>query len=195
MKRFKNLEEIENKVRMQIRIHRLYGWRFRWSTGYSSYGACYEGARIIELSKPWVNCNMHNPAEILDVILHEIAHAINRKRNGYDCDCHGKDWKAICIEIGAKPIRLAYGSVNPRYADKPFKYAMVRKSSGKVIELYKAIPCRLDYLFYTAGKWSKVSKKSIEFISIEALDKYRKGLVVPTGVLSLPLGVGERSKA
>jgi predicted SprT family Zn-dependent metalloprotease len=194
MKRFKNLEAVANKVKEEIYCHKLYGWRFRWSTGYSSYGMCYEGARIIELSKPWVEANMHSPHEILDVILHEIAHAINRKRNGYDCDCHGKDWKAICIEIGAKPIRCAYGSVRPPNIDKPFTYALIRKSNGKVIELYKEKHHRLDYLVYGAGKWSKLSKKSVSFISIEPLDNYRKGLAVSTGILPLPLAIGERSK-
>jgi len=192
MKRFKNLEEIKNRARQEIYVHGLRGWMFCWYKGYSHYGMCLEGKHIIELSQPWVECNMHNPHEILDTILHEIAHALNYKRNGYDCDSHGDGWKAICKEIGAKPIRCAYGSVHPRYADKPFTTALIRKGSGKVLELYKFPPNRLDYLFYSAGKWFKVQKKKVELVSIQALDNYRKGQAVSIKVLPLPLAIGER---
>jgi predicted SprT family Zn-dependent metalloprotease len=41
-------------------------------------------------------------AEITDTLLHEIAHALVGPRHGHDLV-----WQAKCIEIGARPKRLA----------------------------------------------------------------------------------------
>ncbi len=54
--------------------------------------------RRIELSVPFVERN--GRAEILDTILHEIAHALVGSAHGHDVV-----WKSKCAEIGARPVR------------------------------------------------------------------------------------------
>jgi predicted SprT family Zn-dependent metalloprotease len=42
---------------------------------------------------------LNDEAEVVDTILHEIAHALTPG------DGHGPAWKAACLRIGAKPVR------------------------------------------------------------------------------------------
>jgi predicted SprT family Zn-dependent metalloprotease len=67
--------------------------------------------------------------EILDVILHEIAHALDFVR--YGNWGHGKTWKQVCKEIGAKPSRLAHDI--SYHAPKKYKSHCEKcgKSTGK----------------------------------------------------------------
>lgn len=51
----------------------------------------------ISLSKHF--CRMNSWAEIIDTILHEIAHALTPGEG------HGARWKAACLRVGAKPER------------------------------------------------------------------------------------------
>lgn len=82
---------------------------FRLNRATQSLGLCkserntYTGmyrVRSIELSQKWIP---HlSEAEVRDVILHEIAHAIA----GHDAG-HGPRWKAVARTIGANPTRTA----------------------------------------------------------------------------------------
>jgi predicted SprT family Zn-dependent metalloprotease len=55
---------------------------------------------------------------LLDTLLHEIAHAITRQRHGKNIKGHGPEWKKVCIEIGAKPIRTSSKFSNEKPAAK-----------------------------------------------------------------------------
>lgn len=80
------------------------GWRFSFNEHKTSLGICYTRQRRIELSLEWVKINTSLPADMEDVIRHEIAHAIDyHKRRTTD---HSKAWKRVCVQVGALPERL-----------------------------------------------------------------------------------------
>jgi len=82
--------------------HGLRGWVFRFNRRKRAMGLCVapRGGRPgrIELSIYFVEKN--SDAEILDTILHEIAHALVGSDHGHDAV-----WQAKCLEIGAVPKR------------------------------------------------------------------------------------------
>src|SRR5271165_928788 len=61
-------------------------------------GLCAYARRTIELSTYFVERN--GQEEILDTVLHEIAHALVGPGHGHDAV-----WKRKCVEIGARPAR------------------------------------------------------------------------------------------
>lgn len=61
--------------------------------------------------------------QVIDVILHEIAHVIAGHEAG-----HGPKWKAACIKVGANPRRL--------YEEKEFGMVVAKKANN-----YAHCPC------------------------------------------------------
>ncbi|MEM9417780.1 MAG: SprT-like domain-containing protein, partial [Planctomycetota bacterium] len=96
------------------------GWTFRFNQRKRALGLCNFTTKRIELSAPFVARN--DEAEVRDVILHEIAHALTPPpppepatprakrapnppgRAGFTP--HGPEWRATCLRIGANPNRL-----------------------------------------------------------------------------------------
>lgn len=77
------------------------GWRFKLDHARRRAGQCSYRRRTISLSKHYVALNLaERPEEVLNTILHEIAHALAGPHTG-----HGPEWKATCLRIGAKPER------------------------------------------------------------------------------------------
>jgi predicted SprT family Zn-dependent metalloprotease len=76
------------------------GWRFELDNAQRRMGVCKLWKRIISISKPSALLNSEN--EVLDTILHEIAHALAPEGAH-----HGWQWKMKAREIGAKPERCA----------------------------------------------------------------------------------------
>ena len=68
-------------------------WRFGFDLAPSRAGACRYGERRIDLSVSF--CLRASRAEIIDTILHEIAHAIVGKAHNHDAV-----WTAKALEIG-----------------------------------------------------------------------------------------------
>jgi len=94
------------------------GWRFAWSRARRQLG-CVQitekknrstGKRItiktLRLSRPHAE-TCDEPA-VRDTVLHEIAHALVGMEHGHDAV-----WKAKCVEIGARPERLAGEDASP----------------------------------------------------------------------------------
>ena len=79
------------------------GWKFQLDTAKRRFGYCSYTRKIISLSQPLTTVN--NEVEVLDTILHEIAHALTPKAH------HGPIWMAKCIELGCRPVRC-YTTVN-----------------------------------------------------------------------------------
>jgi predicted SprT family Zn-dependent metalloprotease len=50
----------------------------------------------------------NGPAEIVDTLLHEIAHALVGPGHGHDAV-----WKAKCVEVGARPQRCGNADMPP----------------------------------------------------------------------------------
>ena len=107
MKRFSSIVAVERYMAEQVQLHLNGGWTIGWGSAKmsSTFGLCFYSKRHITISKEIVQLNMHQPWEIVDVVLHEIAHGICREVHGDDCDTHGPKWKEICVEIGAVPAR------------------------------------------------------------------------------------------
>lgn len=85
--------------------HGLADWAFGFNSNKRRAGVCRYPARRrpgrIELSKHYV---LRNPGhDVLDTILHEIAHALVGHGHGHD-----EVWRAKCVEVGARPERC-YG--------------------------------------------------------------------------------------
>src|ERR1700722_17840393 len=77
--------------------HGLLAWTFAFNRRKSSLGLCLYELRTIELSVFFVIRNPHE--EIVDTILHEIAHALVGPGHGHDAV-----WKRKCQQIGARPV-------------------------------------------------------------------------------------------
>lgn len=77
------------------------GWEFKYDYAKRRLGVCRitKTEKVIGLSKYWVKGLSEE--EVLDTILHEIAHALTPGEG------HKKAWKDMCVKIGAKPDRLA----------------------------------------------------------------------------------------
>ena len=61
------------------------GWRFKFDRARLRAGQCRYRSKTITLSKHYVALNVTTrPEEVLDTILHEIAHALAGGRHGHD---------------------------------------------------------------------------------------------------------------
>lgn len=84
------------------------GWKFRWDNAKRRFGICiyskFDSGRggIIGLSQYLVDLN--NEENVVDTILHEIAHALVGRGHGHDAI-----WKAKAIEIGCDGQRCYSG--------------------------------------------------------------------------------------
>ena len=101
------LSEAERLARDILDKHDLSDkWEFRWSTGrtfagktefYRSHVAAQKGrAGRLALSRPF--CSVNERPQVLDTILHEVAHILAGIRAG-----HGPAWKAVALKLGANP--------------------------------------------------------------------------------------------
>ena len=95
------MTEVEylNLAKSLLRENNLTGWRPILLNSFRRAGVCKYRTKEIGVSKKFLEYLTF--AEVKDIILHEIAHAIA----GYAAG-HGPLWKKVCIKIGARPERL-----------------------------------------------------------------------------------------
>lgn len=93
------LTEAEAMAKRLIATHLGGTWGFRWDQAKTRLGACHHHTRTISLSRHYAELN--GPAEILDTVLHEIAHALTPGGS------HGARWKKVAADLGARPIARA----------------------------------------------------------------------------------------
>jgi len=79
------------------------GWCFKFDNAKVRFGSCNYTDKEITLSRPL--CVLNSEEQILDTILHEIAHALCPGQN------HNKVWQRKAIEIGCSGTRC-YSSSN-----------------------------------------------------------------------------------
>ena len=91
-----NITEARLEVERQLDKHGLEGWKFEAMNGKRLLGQCRYRDKTIRISR-WL-CRLGTDAEVLDTILHEIAHALTPGHK------HSWTWKAKAIELGAKPV-------------------------------------------------------------------------------------------
>jgi len=92
-----NLYAAREMARSLMAAHGLSGWAFSFDHARRRFGSCAWGRRRISLSR--VLTLLNSEEEVRDTILHEIAHALCPR------DGHGAKWKAMCVRIGARPVR------------------------------------------------------------------------------------------
>ncbi len=116
-----NTAQAEKLATKLMHEHGLTDWTFRFDNAVSRFGLCSYRKKEISLSKQLVELN--SEAEVRDVILHEIAHAIAPKGEG-----HGRVWKETALAIGCSPTRIFSNKVNTPER----KYTATCKSCGRV---------------------------------------------------------------
>ena len=102
-----NLTEIsdfaQELIKKHLDNHQNGIWWFKWMSSTRALGRCRyprlgkDG--VIELNEDFV-LHSNDLAEVKDVILHEIAHALAGFSAG-----HGRIWKHFAMSIGANPTR------------------------------------------------------------------------------------------
>ena len=76
----------------------LWDWKFGWLKSVNVGGRCCYSIKCIKLGKQYIG--LFSEFEVIDVILHEIAHALVGSRQG-----HNGTWRAMCRKVGARPER------------------------------------------------------------------------------------------
>jgi predicted SprT family Zn-dependent metalloprotease len=102
-----NINDARELALAEMLKHGLDDWTFRFDKAKTRAGMCSYNLKIISLSHPITI--LWDEADVLDIIRHEIAHAIT----GYSREerHHGEAWKRNCVLVGAKP-RRCYDSQN-----------------------------------------------------------------------------------
>lgn len=103
------------------------GWTGSLDSSASRFGLCRPSRKEISLSRTLVSLNSEK--EVLDTILHEIAHALAVTETGENCG-HDERWKAICRRIGARPERC-YDASEVTTPDAP--WVLVHRDTGEVL--------------------------------------------------------------
>lgn len=130
-----NVKDSVQLLNQSLRAHGLTDWTGGLDNARRRFGMCDIRKKHISLSRPL--CELNDEAEVRDTVLHEIAHALAWQRHGENCG-HDKRWKAICVEIGARP-EACYddGVVQPTAP-----WALVHRDTGEVFRTYLKRPSR-----------------------------------------------------
>jgi len=96
-------------------------WRVVWLNSKNKHGHCNSRKRELAFSRYAVTLPEE---EQVDLVLHELAHALDYERRGRSA--HDYAWKSVCLEVGAKPQRVASVEM-----DVPFKYTVHCVQCGK----------------------------------------------------------------
>lgn len=106
-----------------LRKHGLWdkGWRTNFTKSDAYIGLCYHSDKRIVLSIQHLNAR--SEPELMDTILHEIAHALV----GPQGNSHNHIWKEKAIELGAKPQACAHSNVDAGRALNPVEVRAASK--------------------------------------------------------------------
>lgn len=122
-------------------------WGFDWDRAKTRFGCCNYNTRTIRLSLPLTQTN--SEADVLDTILHEIAHALTPGHG------HDRVWSKMAISLGANGKRCSKTAkgVSYKYAgwcQKCNTLADLRHKKGRLMKaqryLHRGCGGRLQYL-------------------------------------------------
>ena len=106
------LEEVGKLARELITNHDLHGYESHFSKAVKRVGTCDNCKKIIRLSESFASKN--DESKVKDIILHEIAHALDFSIGGKSK--HDDSWKAIARQIGCSGSRVCcHGVFMPKF--------------------------------------------------------------------------------
>lgn len=107
-----NRTELHDLTRYFMDLHGLKEWSIRIGSAKNIAGTCNYTRKQITMSSHLAKARTKE--HTVDTILHEIAHALAGSKAG-----HGKDWKDVCVRIGARPERcFDTEEIAPEYLHK-----------------------------------------------------------------------------
>jgi predicted SprT family Zn-dependent metalloprotease len=134
----------------ELRRHGLAerGWVGRFDRARCRFGCCWMARREISLSLALTELN--DEAQVVDTILHEVAHALAFERYGHGVG-HDARWKAIAAQLGATP-RACTGRDRAQMLDG--KFFLVHRNTFEVFRSYQRRPRRrgLDQIWIGGRK-------------------------------------------
>ena len=123
-----DIEKAYRLARAKLDEHGLQKWDVMFDGAKSRFGCCWHSKQLITMSMPLIALN--DEAEVLDTILHEIAHALVEGRHGHD-----KVWKQKAREIGCNGNRCyGHGVVQPTA-----KYSAVCPNCAMVYQRHRRV--------------------------------------------------------
>ena len=94
------MNEYEILAKDLMQQHGLIGWRFGWNSKRSSFGTCKYRPKVIELSK--LLTPLRPKDEVINTILHEIAHALVGIGHHHD-----EVWRRKFVSLGGDGKRCS----------------------------------------------------------------------------------------
>lgn len=140
------LTEAKQLARRLMRKYGLRDWKFRFTKSRIEMGACLKcktGEKFIEMSSYYTK--VAKDEDIIDTILHEIAHAIVGVEKG-----HGPEWMEVCEEIGARPEPHMQVAVPGLWGASCGKCGKLYQKTRKPKYLYECPTCS-----YLLSDWKK----------------------------------------
>ena len=124
--RARRLLDVAVRARQMMDEHGLRAWSLYFSHGRRLLGKCVYRDQAIFISRH--HAVNHQPEQVNDTILHEIAHALAGSKAG-----HGPEWKAIALRIGAVPESRAYEKDKAERKRKKLLEAKSRFTTGDMV--------------------------------------------------------------
>ncbi|NCO56975.1 MAG: hypothetical protein COW73_10370 [Nitrospirae bacterium CG18_big_fil_WC_8_21_14_2_50_70_55] len=151
------------------------GWTAGLDGAVRRFGVCRPGRRRITVSRHLAALN--SEAEVVETILHEIAHALAFMEHGGDCG-HGPRWRAIAQRIGARPERCFRGEETHMPAAC---YYLVHRDTGELFRTYYRRPRVVSF----ADRWVRGRRAETEgklvVVSAAELEAWRRSAAAAVG--------------
>ena len=118
-------KSVEMLVREKLDFYGLTHWNVAINNTKRTLGQCCHSIKTIKMSKAFF---LHMEYEdILDTVLHEIAHALVGPGHG-----HGEVWKEMAVRLGATPRATAKGKKLPSAIERGAKWVCICPE-GKIV--------------------------------------------------------------
>lgn len=148
-------------ARSLMNQHGLQSWGFEFDKSVRRFGLCSYRKKKIYLSRRLVTDNSEE--EVRDTSLHEVAHALSWLKHGRKGCGHGALWKAMCVEIGARPERC-YSSDKVNNTAQP-KFLLRHKETGAIHGKYYRRPKWANRVHEIWLKNDQSAKGKLELVS------------------------------
>lgn len=116
---------LETMTRNYMDHHGLHDWSIRIGSARNLAGMCNYSRKQITMSLYLANAM--STENVIDTILHEIAHALAGHKAG-----HGPEWKVKCLEVGARPERCY--DVSLVAEEKRYRWTGICPNHGELVQ-------------------------------------------------------------